>query len=742
MSKPFASFIVLSSIILLFPWDATGQMIFDQRNDVVVTDNNSPFSLPWVGGINSAQYNTADLDGDGSPELIVYDRSADRMLIFQYHSGTYRPANALRYLLPQFPAGWVLFADYNKDGKKDIFSNGTRGVIVYKNIATAGQPADWEKVADPLLTTGFSGKINLIVNASDVPAISDIDGDGDLDILVYNFAIGGKIRYNKNLSMELYGIADSLEFEIKTRSWGEFEECNCNQFAFNGQTCADLSNGRVQHAGGKALLAYDADGDGDKDLLAGHEQCDELYFYENMGDADSAYMTGFSNMFPDSLHPANFHLFPAAYLVDVDRDGLHDLLVSTGFGENIDNKIDFNQSSWWYKNTGTEQVPAFTFQQKDFLQHQMIDLGENADPVVADLNADGKEDLLVAANGYWNGQNFSGHVAVLHNTGSLKNPSFSMDDSDFLKLSSLNLTYPNISLIDMNGDDAPDLIYSGLSLTDGLRAFLIPNTAPVGQPVSFDINQRQPLSLPNAAISADKPYYFDVDQDGHPDLLLARQNGALQYYKNKDDLNFELVDPAYLGIELDFSLIRGNLSVSIGDLDGDGLADLVATDRRGTPRVYFDFIHQQEGSYTFVDILQKNPVSGIDEAVKIDQNPWTTCGDLFDNGTASIVAGGSRGGLQLFQNLQLAIPETNKKPLQITIYPNPSRANNLIAIRTSQDASITLHTLLGQQLIGPFDTKKFVEKFLATAFLPNGTYLIHAKAATGATSSKLFIVHR
>jgi len=38
----------------------------------------------------------------------------------------------------------------------------------------------------PILTIGFSGNINLQVNGTDIPAIDDIDGDGDLDLFVAN----------------------------------------------------------------------------------------------------------------------------------------------------------------------------------------------------------------------------------------------------------------------------------------------------------------------------------------------------------------------------------------------------------------------------------------------------------------------------------------------------------------------------------------------------------------------------
>ncbi|NJN27409.1 MAG: VCBS repeat-containing protein [Cyclobacteriaceae bacterium] len=492
------------------------QLLLEQHYDLPIVLPGSSLSLPWGGGLNASQYGKADLDGDGVEELVLYDRSANVYQVFGVEAGQLVPANPLASLLPELSPGWVLFADYNGDGLKDIFSNGDRGIVVFKNVSEAGNHATWQKVADPLFTIGFSGKINLIANAADVPAISDIDNDGDLDILVYNFAIGGYIRYNKNLSKENYGHTDSLEYEIDTRTWGEFQECDCNLFAFGAQTCEDLANGRVMHPGGKALLAFDSDGDGDKDLLVGHEQCIELYFYENMGDTDSAYMTGYSNAFPEESSPANFHIFPAGYLEDLDFDGLKDLVVTPSFEENYEFKIDFAHSNWFYKNTGTNDVPDFRFQKDNILQDQMLDFGENAVPIAADINADSNIDLLVAANGHWNGEQYSGYVLLLENTGSAMAPGFVVKDHDYLDLSSLELINPTINLADIDGNGTPDLVYSGMELQNFKPvSWILSNQAALGQSMDFDVAGKTKLLLPGSVVAGDVPVFsISMKTDG------------------------------------------------------------------------------------------------------------------------------------------------------------------------------------------------------------------------------------
>lgn len=718
------------------------QLILDPIQDIPYSDGEKILDLPWTGGLNSAQYNKADLDGDGEEELIIYDRSGKIFLIYKIENNRYLPVFDYSALLPEIPDGWVLFLDYNNDGKKDIFSNGDRGIIVYKNITPSGQSAQWKKVADPLLTTGFSGKINLIANAADVPAITDIDGDGDLDILVYNFAIGGYIRYNKNLSLEMFGNTDSLEYEIYTRSWGEFEECDCNFFAFGGETCEGLSGGRVMHPGGKALLAFDADGDGDKDLLVGHEQCIELYFYENLGSKDSAYMLDFSNMFPEGTQPANFHIFPAAFYEDLDFDGVKDLIVAPGFEENYNLKIDFSRSNWLYKNTGANDHPQFIFQKNNFMQEQSLDFGEFSVPLSHDLDGDGKADMLVAANNHWNGENFSGVVYKMLNTGSSTNPEFMLAEQDYMGISALNLINPVINFADFTSDGSPDLIYTGVSTVSFRpQTWIFTNQNPANQAPLFDFNNRTQLTMPGTMTSGDSPAFADIDADGRPDLLLGKRNGALEYYRNTSSSTFELVDPAFLGIERDFSQVRLNVVASPIDIDLDGLMDLIVTDATGEARLYFEISRQTGGEPEFVPLVHKNAITGQDQPIKFDTKTWMTGADFFGLGSQSLIAGGSRGGLQFLKNEAAGGGESGN-PLDVLIYPNPLFHEQGIQVRSNKNITVELISLLGQRLREPFQVRKFNTTSIDITHLVNGAYILRSTTEEGASAAQLFLIQR
>ena len=84
---------------------------------------------------------------------------------------------------------WVLLRDYDCDGNPDIFTSVQNGIHVYKNNTTAPLNPQFELVAGPLLASydfGAGDDILPVVCISlDVPAIQDLDGDGDLDIISF-----------------------------------------------------------------------------------------------------------------------------------------------------------------------------------------------------------------------------------------------------------------------------------------------------------------------------------------------------------------------------------------------------------------------------------------------------------------------------------------------------------------------------------------------------------------------------
>ena len=55
----------------------------------------------------------------------------------------------------------------------------------------------------------------------------------------------------------------------------------------------------------------------------------------------------------------------------------------------------FCKSLWFYKNTGTNQLPNFNFVKNNFLQEDMIEVGDDSAPAFTDIDKDGDEDLFI-----------------------------------------------------------------------------------------------------------------------------------------------------------------------------------------------------------------------------------------------------------------------------------------------------------------------------------------------------------
>jgi hypothetical protein len=290
----------------------TGQDVFKFRpvTNIQIEAQNSVLELAWAGGINAAQYGTIDLNADNLEDLCIFDRTTNKITTLINTGSDYQYHPQYEYLFPENIFGWMLLADYNCDGKKDIFANTTFGLKVYRN--TTVDQLSFELEVDPLLTESGGLMVNLQVSSSDLPAISDIDGDGDLDILTFKFGAGNSVEYHQNQTMEINGNCDQLQFKLVDSSWGDFEECDCGEYAF-GKTCNELG-GRRQHAGGKSLLIFDQDHDGAVDLIFSDEFCTNIAFLHNEGDANNALFNSAVLNYPNSTNPIDFFIFPGLFM--------------------------------------------------------------------------------------------------------------------------------------------------------------------------------------------------------------------------------------------------------------------------------------------------------------------------------------------------------------------------------------------------------------------------------------------
>ncbi len=713
----------------LLPKAGHAQTFFEFITDVPVLVADDSLRNPWAGGLNAGQYSTIDLDQNGEPDLVVFDRTSGKLNTFIRQNGQYRYDPAYEALFPDDLRYWVLLADYNCDGKQDIFTHSSSGIRVFEN--TSDTQLAFTLVADPVLTEGTSGTFNLPVNSTDLPGIADVDGDGDLDVLTFDFAAGGTIEYHQNLSQETVGTCEELVFQRVTRAWGDFEECFCGAYAF-GEACSATGGrtARTEHVGGKSILTWDTDGDGDQDLAFGDETCTSLAFLKNEGTPNQALFLAASDTFPVAGAAPNEFFFPAAYRADVISDALPDLIIAPNVFSNVQNSIDFTRSSWLYRNRGTAAQPRFELVQRDFLQQEMIDLGANAAPALGDYDGDGDYDLLLGAES----QVGQARLRLYENVGTRTNPAFQLVDTDYLGLSAEGFTLLKPSLADINGDGAVDLLVQAGGNGVIARLYYQLNQSARGWDFAPGL---QPLD--GSPVKFDTPFFYDLNQDGRADLLIGRVTGRLEYHRNEggNPITFSLVTDSLAGITRD--PFKRTLAPWVGDLNGDGRPELLTTDGSGVLRQYENFLDDTQPPTVTTQLIRFG--EGEAQESRLGARNWLAGADLYGTGQPVIALGNAQGGVYLLKSFGDGTrPAPGGGELTLTVFPNPNTQDNALRVRVNQPAQLLIYTVLGQSIHQVDRLNPGLVYTLDKADLADGVYIVKAIDFQGNTAVQRVIV--
>lgn len=728
--------------------DSYGQRIAQWDYAVPVVDESDTLSLAWAGGLNAVQYNTIDLNDDDRDDLLLFDRSSNTLHPFLRQNNQWIYAAEYVALFPQNLQSWVLLADYDNDGDPDLFTaSGGRGISVYRNDKDNNDLLIWTRVAETIRTTAFASgaTVTLQVNSSDYPAITDVDQDGDLDIINYSTIGSGELILHQNQSIEQFGHADSLIYRTTNVQWGDAEECDCGVFAFGDQTCDDLNGGsrqlaqaKLQHVGGKALLVLDADGDQDLDALSGDEGCFGIAFLENEPVGSQVSFQRVTTDYPMDTQSASSLFFPGAYLADGDGDGIPDLMLSPNISKNVGDNIDFGRSSWWYRNEGTLQNPQWNWKTSAFLQEDMIDVGENAAPALADYDADGDLDLFIGNRGRQRESGFYAGLYLYENVGNTRQPSFRLVTDDFLELSDWELQELKPYFVDIDQDGKQDLLISGREATSReSRLYVLLNRATASnEPYLFQAEQRQALEL--AFRSEDNLAFYDVDGDQQVDVLVGKQSGNLAYYRNQQQ-NFPpqwaLEDDAFAGIDRN---ARGLfLAPAVADTDGEKTAEILSTDVSGNLLIR-SLEHENNTEISVDTVSIRNSLSSEISPVLLGRQSWLATGQLTGSGVLSVVVGSQRGGVSLMHL------DTDRRPseqLSLLVYPNPA-TNGTTKLEASQPMrSIQLINVAGQVVKDYTLAEPLDQINLESAVLPTGLYVIRVFLAQGGTASTKLLVN-
>ncbi|MGE3825820.1 MAG: FG-GAP repeat domain-containing protein, partial [Bacteroidia bacterium] len=542
--------LILNSAFLIHT--SSAQPYFNRYDSIPVTINSNTLKFPWAGGLNSCQFSTIELNMDNIEDLFVFDRAGNKITTF-INNGT---AGTIDYTLaPEYRThfvnqhddrgtlhDWVLLRDYDMDGKKDIFTYSNGATAVYRNTTSTADSVTFELMTSFMKSFYNPNYLALYISPVDLPTFIDVDNDGDLDVLTFHIS-GLQIEYHSNQSQELYGHSDSLEFMLYDQCWGGFSE-NAASNAVYLDTCywgefRDESNNR--HSG-STTLALDMNNDGVKEFMLGDISFKNLTLLSNDGTPQDAHMFEQNQAAPPNTTAADVAVFPGAYYEDVDNDNVKDLIVSP----NTTNITENFNSVWLYKNNGITSLPEFEYSQNNFLQDNMIEVGEVSFPVFFDVDNDGLEDLIVGNYGYYstNG-NYQSNLSYYRNTGTANNPSFQLVTRDYAGIQSLGIKSLIPTFGDIDGDDVSEMIIGGV---DGYIHIFENNSQP-GQAASFVLSQPNFIDVGwNAA-----PQLFDVNGDTLLDLVIGERNGNLNYYENTGSANnpvFTAVSEDYGGVDV------------------------------------------------------------------------------------------------------------------------------------------------------------------------------------------------
>ena len=649
-------------LVLILIWIATpllGQKVVELDQGKTIRLKGQVLSNGFSLGINSAQIQTIDLTGDGKEEWVVWDINSRQLQVFEKKGEQFLIRPELSYFFPTDVSGFLVLADFDRDGKKDLFTSTALGVKAYRNTSSGSQ-ISWT-IAQNFLR--LEGANNIPANNLDTPLLQDLDGDGDLDLLLFNFAVGDYLEYYRNTSIERKGSPDIDGFAFPIRHWGGFEFCGCEQISF-GLTCdgrtlatpaSPLDQARVQHAGGHSLLYRDFTGDGIPDLLMGREECTTLYFLPNEGTSSNPKFASFSKELPGFGSLPEFPRFHAGqYLEESLIVSLNTNETAAPFG------VDFAQSIVRLEKGTGKMLPI--------LQNQVLDLGENTRPFFSGTSFSGE--LLVTANGK-KGTKVLGQAYRMRYTGT----QLELVEEDYLGLSELNLL--DLTLLD----------YTSASKEKHLWV-LGTRTSSTGVPAPV-LLKREGVNWGEFALKGLSLRTGDqltlYGHQGKDQLLVAAQNGSLtQYEVDLTARSVQLVASNFLG----FQDNPGSRNLNVTIRSGESPV-LYSVDQTGRIFRIRDFLNASVREEVLVRIQNQ------DLPLRLGRSNWLAVVKSSLGEEDDLILGTRGGGL-----LYLSAASTDGDSageFSVTAFPNPSSGS--FQIVSSVPATGRLVSALGQVLL-------------------------------------------
>ncbi|MEW6511052.1 MAG: FG-GAP-like repeat-containing protein [Bacteroidota bacterium] len=573
---PVAMFIALSCAATV----AHTQTFQRESAGIPVTIESRLLERPWNGGLFDFGIAMTDIDSDGDQDLFFTGRSEGRISFYRNDG----QGNLGLFTFADSAAGGISlgdqtnrlgFDDIDGDGDKDLFVGQVDGRLwVYTNLGDSSAPlfsntATWVDSIDVgfQAAPGFGdldddGRIDLLVGsydqgilyfrraqggshtyvladtlrdttgtrittaASTVPALADIDGDGDLDLFIGNTSslVGSYIN-------------------VGSASDARFVEDN----TLNLVTPPDLSF--------LIPVFADIDGDIDLDLFLGSNRA-WISFSRNTGTPTVPVFTLVTRHI--LTHYLDFGSYAAPSFVDIDGDQDLDFFVGKS-----DSGLAF------FRNIGTPSGPRFDFVTD---RYAGITGGMIGRPSWGDLDDDGDPDLILGTS--------QDGIFYCHNGGTAGSPSLSLVGL-IRDTANATLLGWNPVLADLDGDADLDIL-TVVETPTSATAMLLYRNAGTPAPPRFVLEDT--LRDAGGSIISEYDLYANVadfDRDGQADLFIGNSDGVILYYRNTaagPGFSFELQTQNFGGVNNGSNY---RCLPVLADLDGDNDLDIVVGQMHG-----------------------------------------------------------------------------------------------------------------------------------------------------------------
>jgi len=438
--------------------DAAGEPLFSDRQNIpnlidIDCDGRLDLFLGQLDG-SVTRYESVGLDAQSIPRFRLITRRFEDISIIAQMNGSLHGANTLA------------FNDIDSDGDQDLFWGDyfEPGLLFIRNTGTCEDPSLRSEPVpfppeDPFKTSGYNA-----------PFFADIDGDRDEDLFIG--VLGGAFNPSRTASENFYFFERRPDggflrretqylssIDVGTESIPAFGDLDgdgdLDMLVTNKIDPTDFNSARMyrfENTGSATHPAFalrgimdlepafhyaptlgDLDADGDLDMLVGSWMRGKMALYRNEG---SAREPRFVLENPEYVHlTRGSNATPT--LVDIDRDGDLDL-----FSGEFSGTVNF------YRNDGTPQDPTFSLVSDQYLD---IDVGQRSFPAFHDLDDDDDFDLILGTE--------AKGLLVFRNDGTPQMP-------DFVPDSTFSLPVPTLAtpaFVDLDGDGDADFVTGGRS---------------------------------------------------------------------------------------------------------------------------------------------------------------------------------------------------------------------------------------------------------------------------------------